>query len=104
MRYDPRMNILKSLAVKDVAEATRAIPIIDFSRAFRFPADPEGLEAVAREVRQASEVVGFFYLAGHGVPDAVVEGAFAASHEFHALPLTRSCACSSTRTTSATCR
>ena len=28
------MNILKSLAVKDVAEATRAIPIIDFSPAF----------------------------------------------------------------------
>ena len=81
------MNILKSLAVKDIEEATRAIPVIDFSPAFRSPADPEGLEAVAREVRHASETVGFFYLAGHGVPDAVVEGAFAASREFHRMPL-----------------
>ena len=81
------MNILKSLAVKDIEEATRAIPIIDFSPAFRVPVDPEGLEAVAREVRRASETVGFFYLAGHGVPDAVVERAFAASRELHALPL-----------------
>src|SRR5512144_2540042 len=82
------MNILKRLAVKDVLEATRAIPVIDFSPALRAtPADPEGLEAVARQVRRASETVGFFYLAGHGVPDAVVERAFAASREFHALPL-----------------
>jgi isopenicillin N synthase-like dioxygenase len=81
------MNILKSLAVKDIEEATRAIPIIDFSPAFQVPADPEGLEAVAREVRRASETVGFFYLAGHGVPDPVVERAFAASRELHALPL-----------------
>ena len=79
------MNILKSLAVKDVAEATSAIPIIDFSPAFG--AVPGGLEAVAREVRRACETVGFFYLAGHGVPDAVIERAFAASREFHALPL-----------------
>jgi len=82
------MNILKSLAVKDIDEATRAIPVIDFSPAFRSsPAEPEGLEAVAREVRRASETVGFFYLAGHGVPEVVVERAFAASREFHALPL-----------------
>ena len=29
------MNILKALAVKDIEEATRAIPVIDFSPAFR---------------------------------------------------------------------
>ena len=28
------MNILKSLAVKNVEEATRAIPVIDFAPAF----------------------------------------------------------------------
>jgi isopenicillin N synthase-like dioxygenase len=38
-------------------------------------------------VRHASEEVGFFYLAGHGVPDEVVDAAFAASREFHAMPL-----------------
>jgi isopenicillin N synthase-like dioxygenase len=79
------MNILKSMAVKNVEEATQAIPVIDFE-----PASgngPEGREAVARQVRRASEEVGFFYLAGHGVPPAVVDAAFDASREFHAMPL-----------------
>ena len=79
------MNILKSLAVKNVEEATRDIPVIDFAPAFA-PGNPGGLEAVARQVKRASESVGFFYLAGHGVPDAVVDAAFAASRELHALP------------------
>lgn len=77
------MNILKSLAVKNVEEATRDIPVIDFSSAFS--GHPGGLEAVAHQVKRASESVGFFYLAGHGVPDAVVDAAFAASRELHAL-------------------
>jgi isopenicillin N synthase-like dioxygenase len=79
------MNIFKSLAVKDLDEATRAIPVIDFGPAFR--GEPGGLETVARAVRDASERVGFFYLAGHGVPPAVIDDAFAASREFHAMPL-----------------
>ncbi|HEY4912039.1 MAG TPA: 2-oxoglutarate and iron-dependent oxygenase domain-containing protein, partial [Methylomirabilota bacterium] len=79
------MNIFKTMAVRSLEEATRSIPVIDFSHAFR--GEPDGLDAVAREVRHASENVGFFYLAGHGVPDAVVEGAFAASREFHRMPL-----------------
>ena len=79
------MNILKSLAVKNVEEATRDIPVIDFDPAFE-PGDPADIEVVAHQVKRASETVGFFYLAGHGVPDAVVAEAFAASREFHALP------------------
>ena len=79
------MNILRSMAVKDVEEATKAIPVIDFAPAFR--GDPDGLDAVARRVRRASQEVGFFYLAGHGIPQAVVDAAFAASHEFHSMPL-----------------
>ncbi len=82
------MNILKSLAVKNVEEATRAIPVIDFAPAFRSGADgASGLDAVAAKVRHASETVGFFYMAGHGVPAEVVDAAFAASREFHALPM-----------------
>jgi len=84
------MNILRALAVKDVEEATRDIPVIDFSPAFGpgldIGPDPAALDAVAAQVRRACERVGFFYLAGHGVPDAVVDAAFAASREFHALP------------------
>jgi isopenicillin N synthase-like dioxygenase len=79
------MNILKAMAVKDVGEATRAIPLIDFGPAFR--GEPGGLGAVAQRVRRASQDVGFFYLAGHDVPPATVDAAFGASREFHAMPL-----------------
>jgi isopenicillin N synthase-like dioxygenase len=79
------MNIFKALAVKDHGEATRAIPVIDFGPAFR--SEPGGLEAVAAQVRHASEHVGFFYLAGHGVASDLVDAALAASREFHAIPV-----------------
>jgi isopenicillin N synthase-like dioxygenase len=79
------MNVFKARAVRSVEEATRDIPVIDFGPAFG-PGAP-GIEAVAAEVRRACESIGFFYLAGHGVSLAVVDEAFAASREFHAIPL-----------------
>ena len=79
------MNIFKAMAVKDVDEVTRTIPVIDVGPAFR--GEPGGLAAVAAQVRQACERIGFFYLAGHGVSPRIVQAAFAASREFHALPL-----------------
>src|SRR5262245_6785233 len=79
------MSIFKTLAVQDLEEATKAIPVIDVGPAFR--KEPGALVAAARHVREASERVGFFYIAGHGVPDSVIDEAFAASREFHALPL-----------------
>ncbi|TMQ21867.1 MAG: isopenicillin N synthase family oxygenase [Candidatus Rokuibacteriota bacterium] len=78
------MNIFKAQAVRDSDTVARAIPVIDVAPAFR---DAHGLEDVAAQVREASERVGFFYLAGHGVPPAVIDAAFAASRELHALPL-----------------
>ncbi len=79
------MNIFKARAVRSVEEATRDIPVIDVGPAFA-PGAP-GIEAVAAQVRRASETIGFFYLAGHGVAPAVVDEAFEASREFHAIPL-----------------
>jgi isopenicillin N synthase-like dioxygenase len=79
------MNIFKALAVRDFDAATKAIPLIDVGPAFR--GEPGAMDTVAREVRRACEMVGFFYLAGHGVPQAVIDDAFAASREFHAMPL-----------------
>jgi isopenicillin N synthase-like dioxygenase len=79
------MNIFRTMAVRDVEEATRAIPVIDFGPAFR--GEPGGLDAVAAHVRVACERIGFFYLAGHGVSPRIVQAAFEASREFHALPL-----------------
>jgi isopenicillin N synthase-like dioxygenase len=79
------MNIFKAMAVEDPERVARAIPLIDVGPAFR--GEPGALDAVAARVRHASEEVGFFYVAGHGVPEALVGAAFAASREFHALPL-----------------
>ena len=79
------MSIFKTMAVRSLEEATQSIPVIDVSRAFG--GEPAALEAVAGQIRHASEDVGFFYLDGHGVPPAIVDAAFAASREFHAMPL-----------------
>ena len=78
------MNVFKTMAVKNLEEVTRAIPVIDVGPAFR--GEPGGLDDVAAEVRRASEQVGFFYVAGHGVPQPIIDAAFAASRELHAMP------------------
>ena len=77
------MNLFKTMAVRDLEEVTRSIPVIDVGPAFRD--EPGGLDAVAAQVRRASENIGFFYVAGHGVPEHVIADAFAASREIHAL-------------------
>jgi isopenicillin N synthase-like dioxygenase len=79
------MNIFKAMAVKDPEQVSRAIPVIDVAPAVA--GEPGALDAVAAQVRDASERVGFFYLAGHGVPQPLIDAAFEASREFHALPL-----------------
>jgi isopenicillin N synthase-like dioxygenase len=79
------MNIFKTMAVKDPEQVSRAIPVIDVAPAFA--GEPGALEAVAAQVREASERVGFFYVAGHGVPQGLIDDAFQASREFHAMPL-----------------
>ena len=79
------MNIFKTMAVKSLDEATQAIPVIDVGPAFQ--GDSDALDAVAAEVRHACEHVGFFYMAGHGVEQSVIDDAFAAAREFHTMPL-----------------
>jgi isopenicillin N synthase-like dioxygenase len=78
------MNIFKARAVTD-GEAASAIPVIDVAPAF--DGGRARLDAVAAAVRRASEEVGFFYIARHGVPEDVLAAGFAASREFHAMPL-----------------
>jgi isopenicillin N synthase-like dioxygenase len=79
------MNLFKEQAVKDYAAAVSQIPVIDYGP--YFAGEPGALERLVPQVRHACENVGFFYISGHGVPDEIVDAAFAASRRFHALPM-----------------
>lgn len=46
----------------------------------------QGKEAAAEQVREAATTIGFFYISDHGVPQDVIDAAFAANRAFHALP------------------
>ncbi|HVC50851.1 MAG TPA: 2-oxoglutarate and iron-dependent oxygenase domain-containing protein [Stellaceae bacterium] len=79
------MNLFKEQGVRDHSVAAAAIPVIDFGP--YFAGEPGALAALAKQVGRACEEVGFFYAAGHGVDEAVIDAAFAAERRFHALPL-----------------
>ena len=61
------------------------IPIIDYS-AWRSGDDAQRAEIV-RRVGDACERIGFFVCVGHGVPDRVIDEAYAKAKAFFALPL-----------------
>lgn len=63
------------------------IPIVDVGPYFRGEAD--ALRRAANALRDAEENIGFYYLRGHGVPQALVDQVFRAARQFHALPLER---------------
>jgi isopenicillin N synthase-like dioxygenase len=79
------MSLFKEHAVRDYAAAAAQIPVIDFGPALS--GERGGLDSVAAATRHACENVGFFYALNHGVPEALIDRAFAASRQFHALPL-----------------
>jgi isopenicillin N synthase-like dioxygenase len=79
------MDLFKEFGIKDPERAAAQIPVIDFGPLFA--GEPGALGRLAPRVRDACEKVGFFYAAGHGVPEKLIERAFAASRRFHALPL-----------------
>lgn len=63
-------------------QATRVdesvIPVIDVTP-LRDGSDPAG---VGRALHAASQNIGFIYIKGHGIPDAVIDDARAIAHEF----------------------
>lgn len=62
---------------------TLALPLLDLSQ---LDAGPAARAAFLAELRAAARDVGFFYLGGHGVPEALVDQVRAASRGFFALP------------------
>jgi isopenicillin N synthase-like dioxygenase len=79
------MHLFKQQAVKDPESVSELIPVIDFGP--YFAGEAGALDRLAEHLRHACENIGFFYAANHGVPQAVIDRAFAASRRFHALPL-----------------
>lgn len=61
-----------------------ALPVIDLTRLVA--GDPDGLVAVAREIGHACRTIGFFYIAGHGIAEALLADVFALSRTFFARP------------------
>lgn len=65
--------------------AFSAIPVVDIGPLFGD--DRAAMEATAREIGQACETVGFFYIKNHGVSEALIERTYALSRRFHESPV-----------------
>src|SRR5262245_24281553 len=61
------------------------IPLIDVSG--YLTGRPGAARLAAAELRFAFEKVGFYYLAGHGVPQGLIDTAYADAARFHAQPM-----------------
>lgn len=65
--------------------AADVIPVLDIAPLRRSEAG--ALERLGAELRRAFTEVGFYFVRGHGVPDALVEAAFDAAKRFHDQPM-----------------
>src|SRR6188474_325777 len=79
------MDLFKEFGVKDYPAAAAQIPVLDFGPVFA--GELGALQRLAPEIHHACENIGFFYALNHGVPEELIDHAFAASRRFHALPL-----------------
>src|SRR5437667_447868 len=82
------MTQMAERAVSDRAPAAMiadAIPLIDVSG--HLAGDAEASRSAAAQLRWAFENVGFYYLAGHGVPQALIDRTYEAAARFHAQPM-----------------
>jgi isopenicillin N synthase-like dioxygenase len=61
------------------------IPLIDVSD--YFAGKPGAAAKAAAQLRYAFENVGFYYLAGHGIPQALIDAQYDAAARFHAQPM-----------------
>lgn len=68
-----------------VNRSLERIPVLDLTAYLN--GDAGALPALGLELRHALEKVGFFYVTGHQVPQALVDRTFAETERFHALPL-----------------
>ena len=62
--------------------APETIPVLDLA-----PLRRGERAALGAQLRRAFEEVGFYFVINHGVPQTLIDDAFEASRQFHALPL-----------------
>ena len=63
------------------------IPGLDIGPYLR--GEPGAIEPLAERLRYVCENIGFFYIENHDIPQALIDGAFAASRRIHAMPEAR---------------
>ena len=63
------------------------IPVIDLGP--YLAGEPGALERTAEALGAASEEIGFYFIANHGVPQSLVDRVFAEAERFHTLPIER---------------
>ena len=77
-----------SLATSTIPCADGAeIPILDLAP--YMSGQPGAREKLGNELCHALENIGFYFIKGHGVPQPLIDAAFAATERFHAQPLDR---------------
>ena len=68
-----------------VAASTSDVPVVDVGDYFATQ-DPDALEALGVQVRDIGERVGFHFLVGHGIDEALVAATFEAAEAFLTQP------------------
>lgn len=72
--------------LRPARKAVTRLPVIDMAP-FAGDGSDAARRAVARALREACIDIGFFYLAGHGIPQQDFDEVVAMGHRFFALPL-----------------
>lgn len=63
-----------------------SLPIIDFGKIQEPDSQQSQLDALASDIRRATEASGFFYLVNHGIPQTTIQNIRDAQRAFFALP------------------
>jgi isopenicillin N synthase-like dioxygenase len=83
-------DVVDEFYLMDHPDSSEEIPTLDISD--YVAGKPGARERIGRELRRISETIGFFYLAGHGVPQELIDRTFAETKRFHALPMEKKAA------------
>ncbi|CAK0785938.1 hypothetical protein CVIRNUC_009151 [Coccomyxa viridis] len=86
MRLAGRAHSINSTVRTLIARNFNALPIIDISALIQDDKSSSAVDCTAAELHKACRDVGFFYIKGHGMPDAVTEGVRREARRWFELP------------------